>query len=190
MPNELILAVKATTPEPPLPPVTEAAIAEAEGRLGFALPDLLRELYLHVGNGRFGPGYGLLSLDDVGDGELSLVGSYLELLRHYADAPSWRWPAGRLAFCDWGCNIYSCLDCTRVPNPVSTYGHVEDSVEDSFVPTRDSFESWLRDWLAGLDVFEPVYEHAPELDQVITNPFSKEPTVIKGRRPRRLGSGG
>jgi hypothetical protein len=63
-------------------------------------------------------------------------------------------------------------------------------MEDSFVPTRDSFESWLRDWLAGIDVFEPVYEHAPELDRVVTNPFSKKPTMIKGRRPRRLGSGG
>lgn len=185
MPNELILAVKARAPEPPLRPVTEAAIAEAEGRLGFALPDLLRELYLHVGNGRFGPGYGLLSLDDVGDGEQSLVGSYLEMRCDPADVPSWKWPAGLLAFCDWGCNIYSCLDCIWVSNPVSTYEYVEDSMEDSFVPTRESFESWLRDWLAGIDVFESVYEHAPELDRVIINPFSKATTAIRGRRPRR-----
>jgi hypothetical protein len=108
MRNELILAVKARAPEPPLPPLTKAAIAEAEARLGFPLPELLRELYLHIGNGRFGPGYGLLSLDDVGDGERSLVVSYLEMRRDDADAPWWKWPAGLLAFCDWGCNVYSC----------------------------------------------------------------------------------
>jgi hypothetical protein len=63
-------------------------------------------------------------------------------------------------------------------------------MEASYVPTRDSFDSWLRDWLAGISVFEPVYERAPELDQVFTNPFTKKPAVLKGRRPRRLSSGG
>ena len=131
MPRELIRAVRASVPEPPLPSVTETALNDAEVRLGFTLPDLLRELYLHVGNGRFGPGYGLLSLSDMGDRELSLVGSYLEMRRDYAVIPSWKWPTGLLAFCDWGCNIYACLDWTRVPNPVSTYEYVEESMERS-----------------------------------------------------------
>ncbi len=185
MSSDLILAVQARVPEPSLLPVTETTIAETEARLGFALPWLLRELYRHVGNGRFGPGHGLLSLNDVGDGELSLVNLYFRMQQDDPNDPSWKWPAGLLPFCDWGCNIYSCLDCVRLGNPVLTYEHVQGSMHQSFVPTRDAFESWLRDWLAGLEVFEPVYEHAPELDRPGINPFSQEPMVFKGRRPRR-----
>jgi hypothetical protein len=59
MPNELLQAVKAKVSPTSVPPVSSAAIAEAEIRLGFNLPVLLRELYQCVGNGRFGPGYGL-----------------------------------------------------------------------------------------------------------------------------------
>jgi hypothetical protein len=44
------------------PPVTLAVLYEAETRLGFSLPTLLRELYLLVGNGGFGPEYGLWGL--------------------------------------------------------------------------------------------------------------------------------
>ena len=42
--------------------VSDAEIAEAERRLGFQLPELLRELYTCVGDGGFGPGYGFLGL--------------------------------------------------------------------------------------------------------------------------------
>jgi hypothetical protein len=43
-------------------PVTREAIYDAEQALGFALPELLRRLYEEVGNGGFGPGYGLFGL--------------------------------------------------------------------------------------------------------------------------------
>ena len=115
---------------------------------------MLRRLYLEVGDGRFGPGYGLLSLHDVGDGELSLVDTYLEMRKDSEGGPSWAWPSGLVAFCDWGCNMYSCLDCNGPINPVSTYAYVEGPMDYSFFPTRDSLESWLRDWLAGGEVFE------------------------------------
>jgi len=38
-------------------------VATVESRLGFGLPPLLRELYTQVGNGGFGPGYGILGLE-------------------------------------------------------------------------------------------------------------------------------
>src|SRR5258708_13239995 len=40
-------------------PVTGEDLAQAEAQLGFGLPSFLRRLYLEVGNGGFGPGYGL-----------------------------------------------------------------------------------------------------------------------------------
>ena len=48
----------------PLRPAPPAAVAEAEELAGRSLPSLLRRLYLEVGNGGFGPGYGLLGLRD------------------------------------------------------------------------------------------------------------------------------
>lgn len=186
MVSDLILAVQARVPSSSAPaPLSEAALGEAEVRLGFALPPLLRELYQHVGNGRFGPGHGLLSLDDLGDGELSAVNLYLGMHQEDPAQPLWKWPTGLLAFCDWGCNIYSCVDCINPPNAVLTYEYVQGPMVSSFAPTRNSLESWLRDWLAGIPVFESVYEDAPELDRVTINPFSKGPMVIKGRKPRR-----
>ena len=47
----------------PLPAAAdEAQLAEAERRLGFALPPLLRRLYAEVANGGFGPGTGILGI--------------------------------------------------------------------------------------------------------------------------------
>ena len=53
-----------TTPaDVPLPAAaTESQLADAERRLGFALPPLLRRLYAEVANGGFGPGSGILGV--------------------------------------------------------------------------------------------------------------------------------
>jgi len=44
---------------PPLRPASPEAVDEAEEAFGFPLPGLLRRLYAEVGNGGFGPGYGI-----------------------------------------------------------------------------------------------------------------------------------
>ena len=44
------------------PPVPESAIVDAESKLGFRLPPLLREIYSELANGGFGPGNGLIGL--------------------------------------------------------------------------------------------------------------------------------
>lgn len=44
------------------PPATEEALLQVEERLGFAHPSVLRDLYLHIANGGFGPGYGLIGI--------------------------------------------------------------------------------------------------------------------------------
>ena len=55
----------------PAPPATQAGIAVDEQTLGYPFPPLLKRLYVEVGNGGWGPGYGLLGLtggarDDLG----------------------------------------------------------------------------------------------------------------------------
>jgi hypothetical protein len=47
---------------PVQPPVAPDSVAEAERILGFRLPELLRRLYIEVGNGGFGPIFGLIPL--------------------------------------------------------------------------------------------------------------------------------
>jgi hypothetical protein len=126
------------------PPVSAAEVEEAERQLGFPLPDLLRELYLTVGDGGFGPSYGVLPLlkpEPGGMGHESVVLLYA-LLRH---DPSW--PERLLPFLDWGCAIASCVDCLSLSLPVIRYE------EEVFTPEAPSLEHWLNDWLAGRDLF-------------------------------------
>jgi hypothetical protein len=58
------------------PPVSTDQLGRVEGLLGFELPPLLRSLYLQVGNGGFGPGYGLFDLPLGEPGCADLVGMY------------------------------------------------------------------------------------------------------------------
>ncbi len=45
------------------PPVTMSIVKAAEKKMALGLPPLLRELYTQVGNGGFGPGYGIFGLE-------------------------------------------------------------------------------------------------------------------------------
>ncbi|HVX10780.1 MAG TPA: hypothetical protein VHC22_06335 [Pirellulales bacterium] len=47
---------------PRFPPATAAELVAAGHSLGFTLPTALADVYLGVGNGGFGPGYGLIGL--------------------------------------------------------------------------------------------------------------------------------
>lgn len=103
---------------PPLMAASPSAVAEIEAIVGTALPQLLRRLYLEIGNGGFGPGYGVLGLagghtDDLG--------------RTLTDiCKSRKFPDGLLPLCHWGCAIYSLVDPRSGevwgfdPNPVDT----------------------------------------------------------------------
>jgi hypothetical protein len=187
MPSDLILAIQARAGNSAPPPLSEAEIRDAEDKLGFRLPDLLRELYTEIGNGGFGPGQGLMRLKDLRPGEQSAVDSYIANHQEYPDMPNWKWPTGVLQICDWGCNNYSCVDCIAPPNPVLTFepGGIDEPMEQSFVKTRDSLESWLRDWLSGIEVYDTLYEPAPELDRVGKNPKTGEPMVLKAKKRKR-----
>jgi len=105
---------------PALPVASPAAMTSAEVAIGHPLPRLLRRLYTEVGNGGFGPGYGLLGLegghsDDTGATAISARKEWESL------------PPALLPICHWGCAIYSLVDCSSPdgpmwgwdPNPVS-----------------------------------------------------------------------
>lgn len=74
-------------------------------RLGRELPRLLVRLYTEIGNGGFGPSYGLLPLSEAGAQWKTWTGA--------ADDPAyhaWCYPPSFLPIVDYGCAMYYCLD--------------------------------------------------------------------------------
>lgn len=69
------------------PPATEEQVQATETRLGFALPPLLRNLYLQVANGGFGPGTGFPGVK----------GGYQGLYHRY-DGSLWAYKAPTTSF--------------------------------------------------------------------------------------------
>ncbi len=146
----------------PSPVATGAGITADEQRLGFAIPPLLKRLYLEVGNGGWGPGYGLLGLtggmrDDTGR---TAVEDYL--LRTSGpdpDEPDWRWPEGLLPICHWGCAIYSCVDCFQQHSPMILFDPNADkpSLADAFFPEQLKFEEWIGLWADGVNLWDRMY---------------------------------
>jgi hypothetical protein len=140
---------------PPLTPASPAAVQEAEGLLGHRLPWLLRRLYLEVGNGGFGPGYGILG---VRGGHPETPGddyhhTAVDLYRQARSGSLTKWrsmPAALLPVCYWGCGIYSLIDCADPqatmwawdPNPAP-----HDDIGKALFPQSMTFGEWLVRWI-------------------------------------------
>jgi hypothetical protein len=146
-----------------LPPAPEHAVLATETRLRFALPRTLRRIYLEVANGGFGPGYGVMGADggftdDLGQTVADLYLSYRE---PYPEDPAWQWPEFLLPICHWGCIVYSAVDCSREENPVymADVGGREpgDQMESIIELHRTSLDSWIGDWLDGVNLWRDFY---------------------------------
>ncbi|WP_405921749.1 SMI1/KNR4 family protein [Streptomyces sp. NBC_00122] len=122
----------------PLPaPSATGEIAHAEGILGFTLPPLLAALYTRVGDGGFGPEYGVLSLGQA--------------VRTYGAqrASGWRWPAGVLPIADFGCAMYACVDCHSQTAQVLLFDPNPGEPDLAWSIDTPSLAGWLRGWLDG-----------------------------------------
>jgi hypothetical protein len=121
-------------------PVAETALLEAEGRLGFALPVALRRLYAEIADGGFGPGAGLLPLED-------LVRTFLELRAEPAGPEGEEWPATLLPITspDPG------HECLHLETGALVFWDVErladEEWEASFVAEAPDLGTWLERWL-------------------------------------------
>src|SRR5262245_3654603 len=147
----------------PAPAATRASIAADEQTLGFTLPPLLKRLYLEVGNGGWGPGYGLLGLtggakDDLGT---TAVQSYFSRRQQEAADHTWHWPTGLLPLCHWGCAIYSCIDCAQPSFPMVVFdpnGHdAYNDWSEALFPECEGFDQWIGLWAHGHDLWERLY---------------------------------
>lgn len=147
-------------------------MVQAELQLGFKLPSLLRRIYLEAGNGGFGPGYGLFPLHiHEASNRDSLVTTYLnmrsmtqeEIDEHWSEEEEKPalWPEAALMLCDWGCSIYSCLDCSSPDSPIyrmdNNVSFAEWAVEAA------SLQQWLASWLDGKPLFDLDWAQATKI---------------------------
>lgn len=158
-------------------PTSNDVIERAEVEVEFQLPSLLKECYLKIANGGFGPGLGVIGvsggyLSDYGD----IIGTYYQLRNDQIQTGN-KWEDRLLPFCDWGCNTFSCVKC-------------DDSLqiftfEDSKAwPQEYDLNSFFEMWMDGTDIL--LNDPACELGVLeINNPFTGRKQVVKQRRRRK-----
>ncbi|MFI9175371.1 SMI1/KNR4 family protein [Streptomyces lincolnensis] len=140
-------------------PVDTTTLARAESALGFPLPALLAELYVRIGDGGFGPEYGLLPLlDSLPSGEPAAVAQYLANRESGRKDLDWPWPAGVLPISHWGCAMYACVDCHSPRNPVLLFEPNADDADHAWFVDAPTLADWLRTWTDGTGWYEETNE--------------------------------
>jgi len=165
------------------PPATPAAIEATEQALGFVLPPFLRQLYLEVGNGGVGPGYGLSGVPGgtVADTGYHIVDLYQGFSAVREADQVWRWPERLLPVCHLGCAMYACVDCSSPSGAVTWWepNPREDGepLDRFLIPVASSLEDWLWAWVHDEDWMTIAYEASPLkrwLDEYYSQPVDED----------------
>jgi hypothetical protein len=133
------------------PPASPQEVDELETATGLRLPPFLRQAYLSIANGGFGPGYGLLPLTrhPIDEAEETVLELYRSLSLPDPEDPEWAWPKNLLPICDWGCAIRSCVDCSGEVGAVIRFdpnGHGPGvGWASAFEAESPSIRAWLED---------------------------------------------
>lgn len=146
-----------------LPEAADAAgLSRAETALGFALPALVRRLYLEIADGGFGPGYGLMPLARV-------ASTYRDLRDESPGPPGSRWPDRLVPVIEEN-GDFTCVDCGTA-NVIAYQGEAlldewdPDEPDDAaarrgwklcFSEVAPTIEVWLERWLETPTVAESV----------------------------------
>jgi hypothetical protein len=153
-----------------LPPtfeaLSEADLCAIEHGLGFKLAPLHRRLLVEIGNGGFGPGYGIVGgpdgyLDDDGS-------SFVEVRKKLWAGRHEGLPGNMLPLCDWGDAIWSCIDSKN--GRILTLDHI------GLTESEYDITTWLAEWAAGVQLFEKLFEFE---DVDVVNPFTKQQMKTK-----------
>ncbi|MFJ7019684.1 SMI1/KNR4 family protein [Streptomyces sp. NPDC101117] len=121
-------------------PAESDVIEEAERKIGFLLPPLLRRLYSEAANGGFGPEGGILG---VPGGEWN--GDWSDIVDIHSAVqkdPDDDTPAYLVWLYEWGCGIWSLIDCRDPSGPMWAWDP-NDGVEDALFSSEMSFSDWI-----------------------------------------------
>ncbi|MBO9478323.1 hypothetical protein J7382_12325 [Shimia sp. R11_0] len=145
------------------PRLSAKDLSDSVLELGFEPPALYVAMLQSIGNGGFGPGYGLMGLvggatDDQGQTAVDLYKCFAE---GDPDELTWKWPQGLLPVCHWGCAIYSCIDCVSADALVKTWDpnawEEGTSPEGAIHSTGMSLADWLENWANGVNLWEKMF---------------------------------
>jgi len=150
-------------------PATSEDVLECERSLEFSLPELLRRLYVEIGNGGFGPGYGFFPIPTIETSRAPTLLSLYQELKRPAASPGWEWPTGLLMICDWGCLIRSCVDVLSPDLPIFT------ATEYGVHTSKRTLETWLSGWAAHVDLWEELVEEDADF---APHPMTGEPMAF------------
>ena len=134
------------------------------------VPALLRQCYLLIGNGGFGPGYGVIGAEG---GHASDYGTLAEIyaeLNHERDSVRRTWKRSLLPFCEWGCNMFSCVDCSDADSRI----YLCDELEVS--PERYTLAEFFEMWIAGKELL--YIDAAPPEGIEFKNPFTGKKAMV------------
>jgi len=112
------------THEPFRPPLSPSEMDGVELRLGVGFPPLLRRVYTEVGDGGFGPSYGLPSFVHLEEDEVAMPVTDLGL-----------------PLCDYGCANW---DWVSLEGPDFAVCNDDEIEPGQAIPLAEWFERWLR----------------------------------------------
>jgi SMI1 / KNR4 family (SUKH-1) len=159
-----------------LPPVaTPEQVRKAELALGFDLPRLLKSCYLEIANGGFGPGYGVIGLEGGYASDFGDIVSTSQELKNGAEVLGGAWQPHLLPFNEWGCNIFSCVQCSDEQLPIFTFE------EGKVWQQNFGLNEFIEMWINGEDVLRR--GAAYEIEEVTTtNPFTGAQMTVRSRK--------
>ena len=146
--EEIIAAVRDRAADLP-PTASPKAVSDAEKVIGYPLPRLLRRLYLEVANGGFGPASGALGVP--GSEWISDWEDILDVYRAFTTSdPDGLVPEGLIWLVDWGCNIWTLIDCRDSNGWVWGWDPSGSCCLDhALFPQQVTLVDWLASWLDG-----------------------------------------
>jgi len=154
----------------PYPPATFQQINDAEERLGFPIPAILKQCYLEIGNGGIDEsGSGLIGLDG---GFTEIYGSLVDIYQDDLERPEWR--RGLLAFWAWGATIYSCVDCLDPDLRIATLE------EGKIYPQTYTLNEFFEMWAEGVNILNVEGVTFEKVE--IMNPFTQKKATISIRK--------
>ncbi|MEU0491584.1 hypothetical protein ABZ249_20315 [Nocardiopsis sp. NPDC006139] len=136
-----------------------AAVEQAERRLGYRLPALLRRMYTEIGDGGFGPEGGLASLTPRGVPSRH-VREWPCATSIREQRPGWAPPASWFFLICSGCTMEWYVSLIAVDHPVLLWdadGWEPDrgqSPHDGLRYAAPSLRHWLWTWVEGKDVWD------------------------------------
>lgn len=161
----------------PFPTATKEQVRQTEVELGFELPELLKSCYLEISNGGFGPGLGIIGIENGCRSDLgNIVQTFLEISNSFVTTGK-EWKPFLLPFCAWGCAMFSCVMCDAT-NQIFTFE------EGDVYPQNYTLADFFDLWMAGKDILsydENIYYE----EKVVTNPFTRQQDTIRIRRRRK-----